>query len=101
MPWIEKKNSKFLITSIEQPFYILIGNTLKRTNSERYWPSGKGDVKEYKHMSIRYGESDDQNLNPTNDIVKRILVVNNKNGRGTWYTILYRFSNRRLKKLGV
>ena len=34
-------------------------------------------------MSIRYGESDDQNLNQTNDIIKRILVVNNKNGRGT------------------
>ena len=62
--------------------YILIGNTLKRTNSERYWPSGKGDVKEYEHMSIRYSESDDQNLNPANDVIKRALVVSNKNGRG-------------------
>lgn len=63
-------------------FFVLIGNTLKRTNSERYWPTGKGDVKEYEHMSIRYGESDDQNM-MTQDIIKRILVVNNKNGRGT------------------
>ena len=64
-------------------FYILIGNTLKRTNSERYWPSGKGDVKEYEHMSIRYCDSNDRNLNPTNDIIKRNLVVNNKDGQGT------------------
>ena len=58
-----------------------------RTNSERYWPDQKGDVKEYDQMSIRYADeslTDDQNANPTNGVIKRIFVINNKAGGGKW-----------------
>ena len=56
-----------------------------RTNSERYWPDEKGDVKEYDQMSIRYADeslTDDQNASSTNGVIKRILEISNKAGGG-------------------
>ena len=40
----------------------------------------KGEIKQYAHMSVRYTDesvTDDQGINPTNNIVRRTLVVNN------------------------
>ena len=69
---------------------MILGNTIKRTNSEQYWPCMKGEIKQYAHMSVRYTDEsvkDDQSINPTNSIVRRTLVVNNKDGGGNTYFI--------------
>ena len=52
----------------------------------------KGEIKQYAHMSVRYTDesvTDDQGINPTNNIVRRTLVVNNKEGGGNAILIIF------------
>ena len=52
----------------------------------------KGEIKQYAHMSVRYTDesvTDDQGIDPTNNIVRRTLVVNNKEGGGNAILIIF------------
>ena len=52
----------------------------------------KREIKQYAHMSVRYTDesvTDDQSINPTNNIVRRTLVVTNKEGGGNTFFIKF------------